>query len=253
MREGKILPLNNHAPVFSDWRFVCQACSTPRDLKQPDPLNAGRFWSVNGRMAGAISNIIEVNMLPVSYRANSAFYPQKGDLHRISGPARRRSSAARTAKVNCFSGLPKSIAFPSHHHPTIEIRAALVAAQRDAEWDDSPGPSRDGRTGNRPRNRPIVPISSCAKPRPSGKAWFESGIIDRGQVQNPTLIGAVEQRTVWARRYDPIRLTIEHDRFRAEHIHERRTQHESINVMEPDRLICDAIGDPTRMARYTGS
>jgi hypothetical protein len=67
------------------------------------------------------------------------------------------------------------------------------------------------------------------------------------------LVAAVTQRGEWARRYDPIRLTIEHDRFCAEHIHERRAQHESIDVMEPDRLICDAVGDPERMSRYTAA
>ena len=30
----------------------------------------------------------------------------------------------------------------------------------------------------------------------------------------------------------------------AEHIQERRRHHEAIDVLEPDRLICDAVGDP---------
>jgi hypothetical protein len=45
-------------------------------------------------------------------------------------------------------------------------------------------------------------------------------------------------------------LSIEHDRFCAEHIHERRAQHEAISVMDPDRLICDAVGDPEALDRY---
>jgi hypothetical protein len=85
------------------------------------------------------------------------------------------------------------------------------------------------------------------------EAWVASGVVDRGRVQSSALITAVAHRAEWARRYDPIRLTIEHDRFCAEHIYERRAQHESIDVMEPDRLICDAVGDPARMARYTAT
>lgn len=80
--------------------------------------------------------------------------------------------------------------------------------------------------------------------------WFDTGVISRGAVQSTALVAAAAQRNDWARRYDPIRLTIEHDRFCAEHINERRSIHESIDVMEPDRLICDSIGDPVAMERY---
>jgi len=83
------------------------------------------------------------------------------------------------------------------------------------------------------------------------EGWFDSGVIGRGQIESNALVAAVAQRADWARRYDPIRLTIDHDRFCAEHIHERRGTHESIDVMEPDRLICDAIGNPAALARYT--
>jgi hypothetical protein len=82
------------------------------------------------------------------------------------------------------------------------------------------------------------------------EAWFSSGVVERGHVQSAALANAVAERGAWARRFDPVRLTIEHDRFLAEHIHERRAQHESIDVMEPDRLICDAVGDPVRLGQY---
>ncbi len=82
------------------------------------------------------------------------------------------------------------------------------------------------------------------------EAWYGQDVISRGQVQSRELAAAVAARNEWARRYDPLRLTIEHDRFVAEHILERRRHHEAIDVLEPDRLICDAVGDPTALEDY---
>lgn len=245
---GQDYTLNNHAPVFSDWSFVCQSCRKPRDLKQPDP----RTWEILERErqnGGRNYEFIEVNMLPVSYRANSAFYPQKGTFIEFRDRRvvdllllhRQGELLQRLAKIHRFP-----FASPSDD----QIRDALATAQRNAEWDDYQDhremAQRASARGQTDRADKLLRDAQAIQ-----ENWFASGVIDRGQVQSVALVAAVAQRAEWARRFDPIRLTIEHDRFRAEHIHERRAQHESINVMEPDRLICDAVGDPIRMARYT--
>ena len=66
--------LRNRAPVFSEWRFVCNECGATRELKKPDHDTYEIFEAA--RLAGGRQyEFIEVNMLLVSYRANSAFYP----------------------------------------------------------------------------------------------------------------------------------------------------------------------------------
>ena len=245
---GQDFTLNNQAPVFSDWSFVCESCRKPRDLKQADPLTL-EILEREQQNGGRNFERIEVNMLPVSYRANSAFYPQKGTFIEFRDrrvvdlllPHRQGELLQRLAEIHRIP-----FASPSDD----QIRTALRAAGREAEWDDYMDhremTARAASRGQTDRADKLQRDAEAIR-----EAWFTAGVIDRGRVQSPALVAAVAQRGEWARRYDPIRLTIGHDRFCAEHIHERRSLHESIDVMEPDRLICDAIGDPLRMARYT--
>ena len=76
--------LRNEAPVFSEWRYVCDGCGETRALKKADPEVLVRLQS-DQNAGGRTFQWIEVNMLPVSYRANSAFYPQRTDLTPLTG------------------------------------------------------------------------------------------------------------------------------------------------------------------------
>lgn len=244
---GRDFTLHKHGPVFSDWSFVCETCRTPRDLKQPDPLTL-EILEREQQSGGRTFERIEVNMLPVSYRANSAFYPQKGTFIEFRDRSvvellllqRQGELLHRLADIHGFS-----YAEPSD----LEIEAALSGAGRSAEWHDYMDhremAERALHRGQTDRADKLQRDAVALR-----ESWFNSGIIERGRIESDALVAAVAQRDEWARRYDPIRLTVEHDRFCAEHIHERRIHHESINVMEPDRLICDAIGDPVMLARY---
>jgi hypothetical protein len=247
---GQEFTLYNQGPVFSDWSFVCESCRTPRDLKQPDPHTL-TILERERQNTGRSFERIEVNMLPVSYRANSAFYPQKGTFIEFRERSvvelllreRQGELLRRLAEIHGFS----------YESPTdAEIREALLSGGRGAEWDDymDHREMAERALGRGQVDRADKLQRDAAALR---EAWFDSGVIGRGQIQSNALVAAVGQRADWARPYDPIRLTIEHDRFRAEHIHERRRHHESIDVMEPNRLICDAVGDSISLARYTGT
>lgn len=238
--------LHNQSSVFSEWRFVCESCGRTRDLKQPDP----HTWEVlehDKANGGRSFEFIEVNMLPVSYRANSAFYPQKGSFIEFRDrsvidlllPERRGELLRNVADIRGFAYSSPSDA---------EIEAALRAANKANEWEEY----RDyGDMATRAEQRGSPRAEQLRRDAATLKeAWFDAGIISRGEVQSAALVAAIDARNSWARRFDPIRLTIEHDRFRAEHIQERRTRHEAVNVLEPDRLVCDAVGDPAAMDRY---
>lgn len=239
--------LQSNGNTFSEWRFICESCRTPRELKQPDPLTYEMLEREKQRGNGNYE-FIEVNMLPVSYRANSAFYPQKGTFIEFRErsvvehllPQRQGELLRRLAQIHNFP----------YSSPSEEaIQAALIAAGRSAEWDDylDRVGMADRATTRGQTDRADVLRREIAELR---EGWFNDEVIDRGQIQSAALIAAVSQRGDWARRYDPIRLSVEHDRFCAEHIHERRAQHEAIGVMDPDRLICDAVGDPEALERY---
>ncbi|MBN8544250.1 MAG: hypothetical protein J0M34_08310 [Alphaproteobacteria bacterium] len=245
--------LKRRGNIFATWQFVCEGCGDTRDLKQPEPVTLG-ILEREQQGGGRNFERIEVNMLPVSYRANAAFYPQKGSFIEFRDrsvvelllPQRQNELLQRVAEIHGFA-----FTSPSEN----EIVEALQAVSREAEWQEygeilqlAANAQQRGQTARADERR-----QEAAELR---EGWYRDGIIQRGQVQSPALVAAVVQREGWARRYDPIRLTIEHDRFRVEHIQERRTSHEAVDVMQPDRLICDAVGNPDAMARYqsdTGS
>jgi hypothetical protein len=93
-----------------------------------------------------------------------------------------------------------------------EIRAALDATGRLAEWDDFTDhremAERAAARGQTDRADLLLREADALR-----ENWYTSGVIERGHVQSTALAAAVTQRAEWARRFDPIRLTIEHDRF----------------------------------------
>ena len=237
----------NQSSVFSDWSFICEGCGHTRELIQNDPLT----WEALDRQragGGRTYEPIEYRMLPVSYRANSAFYPQKGafiefrdrNVVDLLRPERQGELLRHIAQIHGFAYSSPSDA---------EIEPALAVANRSAEWQDYTDhiemAERADARGQRDRAETLRRQASELK-----EAWYDQDVISRGQVQSRELAAAVAARNEWARRYDPLRLTIEHDRFVAEHILERRRHHEAIDVLEPDRLICDAVGDPTALEDY---
>ena len=247
---GQDFRLQNQSSIFSEWYFVCEGCGNTRDLKQPDPLT-NEVLRHERDAGGRNFEFIEVNMLPVSYRANSAFYVQKGTFIEFRDrsvvdlllPEKKNELLRRLAAIHGFAFYS-----PSDE----EIEAALTAANKAAEWQDYCDHiemvRRAEQRGQTARADQLQRQAAASK-----EQWYDLGFIDRGQIQSAALIAAADHRNGWARRYDPIRLTVEHDRFRAEHIHERRSRHEAINVLVPDRLICDAIGDPEAMDIYRGT
>lgn len=239
--------LRNQAPVFSEWRFVCSGCGSTREVKQPDKLT----WEALERdlqETGRQYEFVEVNMMPVSYRANSAFYPQKGnfiefadpDVVNLLRPDRQSDLLQETARIH---------AFPFDAPSDDDNRQALMGTSFENEWGEYEDCLRFAENsrgrGQNARADGLLQDAAALKNK-----WIEAGIIARGTVQSASLANNVATRSDWARRYDPLRLTIEHDRFVREHIAAAKTVHRAVDLMAPDRLLSDAYGDETRMRRY---
>lgn len=238
--------LNNQSSVFSGWSFVCESCGRTRDLRQPDRFTYEVLETAR-RAGGRTFEGIEVNMLPVSYRANSAFYPQKGAFIEF----RDRSVVdllVPEKEGELLHVLANLHGIPFSEPSNAEIESALEAAGRQTEWQDYSDLSSWAENAMPARAEKLRGDAAGLRQK-----WFQEGVVERGAVQSASLTRAVSERSGWARRYDPIRLTIEHNRFVVEHIDERRVRHEAVDVMEPDRLICESIGNPAEMERYTST
>lgn len=234
---------------FNEWSFVCDGCKTPRELKQPDPLSLD-ILERDLRNGGRTFELAEVNMLPVSYRANSAFYPQKGTFIEFRDrsvvefllPDREGELLQQLARIHGFK----------YTSPTDdEVIEALSKANRSSEWadycDTIEFADRAEARGQKDRANSLRRDAMSLRNR-----WYDEGVISRGRIESNALLSAVTQRRTvgWANRYDPIRLSVEHDRFVTEHITERRGRNEAVDVINPDRLLCDAVGDPEAFTNY---
>lgn len=239
--------LRNDAPVFSEWRFICEGCGEARQLKKADPEVLQRLFTqqLNG---GRQFQWIEVNMIPVSYRANSAFYPQRGNFIVFED-----SSVVDLMTHEKKNDLLRTLAH-IHHIPFAEpspeeIAEELKLAGRIDELQDFEDfekmAARAEANGKLDRAREYRSDASAIREK-----WFADGIVKRGQLASPSLMQRVDARDEWARRYDPIRLTIQHDAFVREHIVEAQKQHLAIDVVSPDITLCDVANDPEALSRY---
>lgn len=104
--------VTNSSPFFSDWKFQCTKCLTPKDVVQAD---RGTLELLKPRMDAGHGNLPkEWNMLPVSYRASSVFYVQTDsfilfrdtDVTTLLNAARRADLVARLMKIYDFPGTP---------------------------------------------------------------------------------------------------------------------------------------------------
>lgn len=240
--------LRNAAPVFSEWRYVCEGCGETRSLKKANPEVLRRL-QIQQNDGGRTFQWLEVNMLPVSYRANSTFYVQRtsfiefedNGVVELMMPKRRDALIARLAQIH---DIP--FAEPSEN----QVRQNVEADQsHKGEWDeyqtylgmaDKADASGRGDAARRHRD-------NAAALR---EGWFANGVVERGQLGSPSVLQAIAVREDWTRRYDPIRLTIQHDAFVREHIEQAVTRHKAVDVMNPDIALTDVVNDPMRKAKY---
>jgi hypothetical protein len=238
--------LRNESSVFSEWRFICGGCGAARELKQADPATLRQLKPRMDR--GERHEWIEINMLPVSYRASSAYYVQKGYF--IDFEDRRVVDLMMPPmRAELLRTLAALHGFQYDEPSEATIRTALTAAGKENEykaWELQREMSAKFREMGMTAQADTYERDAL-KLR---EAWFDGEIVDRGSVRSPALASAVQERGGWARRYDPVRLTIEHDIFVREHITEKLTNFGAVDVLNPDRLISEAAGDEAKLLTY---
>lgn len=240
--------LRNDAPTFSEWRYVCEGCGESRQLKKAAPDALGTLEREK-ETRGRDFHFVEVNMLPISYRANSAFYPQRGSF--IEFQDRQVIDLMSHARAtDLLSRLSVIHDIPFVEPNDDEIRAAVEASNDHAdEWDEyemmlklAAQNEAAGKKEKAERRRDDA--------RDIREGWFKADLIERGSLESPAIRGAVRNRGEWARRYDPIRLTVQHDAFVKEHVISAMEVHRAVDVLKPDLTLTDTAGDPVRNARY---
>lgn len=240
--------LRNDAPTFSEWLYICEGCGESRQLKKAAKDVLG-ILEREKEKSGRDFHFVEVNMLPISYRANSAFYPQRGsfiefqdrEVVELMSPGRMTDLLSRLSVIHDI---------PFTEPAEQDIRAAVeTSEEHQDEWDEY-----DTLLKFALQSEKAGKADRAAKwredARKTRERWFEAGLIERGNLESPEIRGAVRIRGEWARRYDPIRLTVQHDAFVKEHISAAMEVHRSVDVLKPDLTLTDTINDPVLHSKY---
>lgn len=239
--------LKSDAPVFAEWRYICEGCGEPRAIKMADGEVLQKLQSEQNA-GGRQFQWIEVNMLPVSYRANSAYYPQRNSFIEF-----RDESVLDLMTPEKRSDLLRALAaihnIPFAEPSPDEVRAALEKAGRLADWEDYE--SFQAMAARAERNERLDQARAYRRDASETReTWFADGLVSRGAIGSVSLIQAVSDRDAWARRYDPIRLTIQHEAFVKEHVADARRRHAAVDVIDPDIALSGVVNDPVELAKY---
>ncbi|WP_340645411.1 hypothetical protein [Phenylobacterium sp.] len=242
--------LHNKAPVFAEWRFVCEGCKESRPLKKADREVLERLYGEQ-QAGGRQFQYLEVNMIPVSYRANSAFYPQRSSFIKFND-----SSVVDLMTGERTSDLLRTLArihrIPFDEPSRDEVATAVKVSGREGEWqefEDLEGLAERAASapGGEARSRRYLDQAEAIR-----EQWFSDELVSRGKLASPTLMQAVLARQTWARRFDPIRLTIQHDVFEREHIVDAMTRHAAVDVLKPDITLSAVVNEQQALERYRG-
>lgn len=223
------------SPFFGDWKFQCVKCLTPKDVVQADHETLKLLKP--GMDAGRGNLPKEWNMLPVSYRASSVFYAQTDsfilfrdtEVTSLLSTARRSDLIVRLMKLYDFPGTPLT---------QEEVIRQLQENGRASEANEYKQLA-DIAAKLPPEQKPVIDKQLAEK-----RAAFEAnGLIAKQHQQSPVLTQQVERNQDWARRYNPIRLAIEHASLRSELIERQGTDPSlpAISTLNPEA--CDIDTD----------
>ena len=195
---------------FSRWRFVCTGCSAQKEVYQTDPFS---LTLLKPRIdAGVSHQWSEINMIPVSYRASPVFYVQTArfivfdhdpDVIALMAPTREDDLAARVALLHGFAGTDPS---------DDRIREQLQRNGQGSAFTAFQN-FRIHEADARARGDAAAEIWATAA-RDMLRTWYDMGLVTRDVSASPALQERVHERGSYARRYDPIRSTVEHDALR---------------------------------------
>lgn len=222
---------------FARWRFRCVGCKAEREVYQTDPFTLGLL---KPRMdGGAPHEWSEINMIPVSYRASPVFYVQSSrfivydsdpEVVTLMTPGREADLTARIASIHGFGSSDPS---DDRIREQLESRGKAgfsgyatmrrMAAAARASGDESAAREMD------------------AAARTLLEDWYQNGDVVRETIASPALMERVAERRQYARRYDPLRSTIEHDALRRRKIEPAA---ESANLRRAHIDLCAEAGNP---------
>ena len=196
---------------FSRWRFRCAGCGAEREVYQTDPFSLNLLKPRIDH--GTPHNWSEINMIPVSYRASPVFYVQSArfivydadpEVVELMQPTRQADLTSKIASLHGYGG-----ADPSDKR----IQEQLDVNGRGSLWPGYEVMRREEQQSREAGNETQAAAFAEAA-RMTLEGWYATGDVVREAIASPELDTQVRERGNFARRFDPIRSTVEHDALR---------------------------------------
>ena len=232
--------VNRSSPFFSDWKFQCVKCMDSKEIVQADRET---LLLLKPRMDQDSGNLPkEWNMLPVSYRASSTYYVQR-DSFILFNDTDAASLLGTARRDDLLSLLMQLYNFPGTALTQEEIIRQLRQNGREVEATEYQGLAQISAM-------PVLPASEKALMEKQlydkRQQYQAAGLIAQDRQHSPLLAQQVEKRGDWARKFDPIRLAVEHRSLRSEVIDPQGSDPSlpSISVTNPE--VCDIDKEDVR-------
>ncbi len=240
--EGGTFRLDRPSSSFDSWQFVCTSCNTRRPIIVADEFSLRLLGPDIARNTALLA---EVNMEPVSYRASQAFYPQS-DRILIHRDGQWLDLLQNTKQTELKRFLGREFGYPGRELTDSEKEDLLQAKGLANEWATyselravMAGLPEQARTA----------IQKAVEEYETRWARTVLRDVERG---SPPLENQVQARRDWVRRYDPIRMAVEHRTFLDEKLRSSAMvdgKPACVDLSAPDDFLLPVGGEVTPQSR----
>lgn len=212
---GDTFLLRRPSASFADWYFECTSCRQGRSIVAQD-LDTLERWGREIATGGALR--MEVNMEPVSYRASQAYYPQSDKLL-VFRDDRWLELLKRHRSGDLADFLGQYYDFPPDALSEVDRERLLREDGKSHEWEDYQATlealrsieDEAQRAAREASGRPEPPLARVLRANLSKYEgdWASGTFAGRDRAAG-LLPARIEERGEWIRRFDPIRMAVEH-------------------------------------------
>lgn len=204
---------------FSGWHFECVACRTPRQLLQRDRWTLGILGPLTTQSEPQDRAVFaEINMEPISYRASAVHYTH-GDRLLVFNEDRYLQLLAGAREAGLATFLAGNFGYPATTFTDQEKESLLRDAGRGNEWSNYAQLRLVAQMllGNPATPRAMIDAQLATIARMD--ADWNATVFAQHRQAEPGIVNACAARHEFVRRFDPIRMAVEHRTLAEEKLH----------------------------------
>lgn len=237
---------------FRDWYFHCH-CGERRELIQKDKNTLS--WLLDRYTRDQGETLREINMLPVSYRANSLYYVQSEQM--IAYESAAHIDLMADSKVGDLTDLLLRLyAYPGCTGDDATLIEALREINQPGALALADKLEAAGQALATMKDSGIPAAIDALKASLSGfrQSAQDQGWISGGHQPPEALVRQIRLRGEYTRKFDPIRLGVEHETLRREQIDAavaKDTIRSVVDLTAPDADLLPSGDSAERLANLT--